>query len=76
MIEIRIRDLIGIIAICLFVSLSFICFTQSKHISDLRQAIEQRDSLLNELIYQHNSNEQIHKKEKTLWRVKKNNSFV
>nr|DAD85453.1 MAG TPA: hypothetical protein [Siphoviridae sp. ctDcW16] len=52
MIEIRIRDLIGIIAICLFVSLSFICFTQRKHISYLRQAIQQRDSLLNELIYQ------------------------
>lgn len=51
MIEIRIRDLIGIIAICLFVGLSFICFTQSKHISYLRQAIQQRDSLLNELIY-------------------------
>ena len=52
MIEIRIRDLVAIIAICFFVSSSFICFTQRKHISYLRQAIEQRDSLLNELIYQ------------------------
>lgn len=52
MIEIRIRDLVGLIAICLLFSLSFICFTQRKHISYLKQAIEQRDSLLHEWIYQ------------------------
>ncbi|MBC5612848.1 hypothetical protein [Bacteroides hominis] len=48
MIEIRIRDLVGLIAVCLLFGLSFICFTQRKYISNLKQAIEQRDSLLNE----------------------------
>ena len=52
MIEIRVRDLAGLIAIFLLFGLSFICFTQHKHISNLRQAIEQRDSLIHELIYQ------------------------
>lgn len=51
MIEIRIRDLVGLIAIYLFLVSSFICFTQRKHISYLNQVIEQRDSLLRELIY-------------------------
>lgn len=51
MIEIRVRNLVGLIAICLLFGLSFICFTQHKHISNLRQAIEQRDSLIHKLIY-------------------------
>ncbi len=51
MVEIRIRDLVGIIAIFLLFSLIFTCFVQREHISYLKRAIEQRDSLIYELIY-------------------------
>lgn len=48
MIEIRIRDLVCLVAVCALLGLSFICFTQRRYISNLKQAIEQRDSLLKE----------------------------
>lgn len=51
MIEIRIRDLIALIAITLFTGTSFICFKQQEEIKALNQAIEQKDSLIREIMY-------------------------
>ncbi|NDV83418.1 hypothetical protein D0T87_15715 [Bacteroides sp. 51] len=49
--ELRIKDMVGSIVLCLLFGLGVICFSQHKHISYLKAAIEQRDSLLNDLIY-------------------------
>ena len=49
--ELRIKDMVGAIVLCLLFGLGIICFSQHKHISYLNDAIEQRDSLLNDLIY-------------------------
>lgn len=50
MIEVRIRDLVALIAVVLYTGVSIICFQQRKAINELNRDIEQRDSLINEMI--------------------------